>query len=84
MFFPDRTELYARRAGRASTYRLLFDRLAADGLPVLDMMAGFDRLAPRWTTRRLMRRSHYAPYGNRLVAAYLHQELTARGLLDRP
>ena len=84
VFFPDRTELDARRAGRASTYQLLFDRLTADGLPVIDMMAGFDRLAPRWTTRRLMRRSHYSPYGNRLVAAYLRAELIARGLLDRP
>lgn len=84
VFFPDRTELDEHRACRPSTYQLLFDRLAADGLPVIDMMGGFDRLAPGWTTRRIMRRNHYSPYGNRLVAAYLHQELAARGLFDRP
>lgn len=81
VFFPDRTELDARRDGRAITYRPLRDLLVADGVPVVDLLDGFDALAPGWTTRRIMRRSHYSPRGNRLVASWLAAELERRGLV---
>lgn len=83
VFFPDITELDARRDGRPITYRPLLEALAADGVPVVDVLEGFDRRAPGWTTKQILRRSHYSPWGNRLVAEILRDELVARGLLPR-
>lgn len=80
VLFPDRTELDARRDGRAITYRPLRDRLLEEGIPVVDVLAGFDALAPGWTTEKILRRSHYAPWGNELAAQYLAGELAKRKL----
>jgi len=81
VFFPDITELDARRDGRPITYRPLLERLAADGVPVVDVLEGFDRRAPGWTTKRILRRSHYSPWGNQLAAEVVHDALVSRGLL---
>ena len=80
VLFPDRTELDARRDGRAITYRPLRDRLVEEGIPVVDVLDGFDAHAPGWTTERILRRFHYAPWGNELVAKVLARELAARKL----
>jgi hypothetical protein len=83
VFLPDRTDLNAHAAGRAPTYRPLLERLAADGVPVADVLPGFDRLAPGWTTEDLLPGSHYSASGNRLVALVLRDELRARRLVAR-
>ena len=84
VIFPDRTELDARRDGRAISYRPLRDRLRDEGIPVVDVLDGFDALAPDWTTEKVLRRSHYAPWGNELVAGFLAQQLVARQLVPAP
>ena len=81
VIFPDRTELDARRDGRAISYRSLRDRLVQEGIPVVDVLDGFDALAPGWTTEKILRRSHYAPWGNALVARHLAGELARRRLV---
>lgn len=81
VLFPDRTELDARRDGRAITYRPLRDRLIGEGIPVVDVLDGFDALAPGWTTGKILRRSHYGPWGTELVARILAGELIARRLV---
>jgi hypothetical protein len=80
VIFPDRTDLDARRDGRPVSYRPLHDRLRDEGIPVVDVLEGFDTLAPDWTTERILRCSHYAPWGNELVARVLAQQLVARQL----
>ena len=82
VFFPDRTELDAHHDGRPSTYQPLLDRLAAEGVPVTDVLAGFDRLRPGLdhaagscaaaTTRRTA--TAWSP-------SILRDELVARGLV---
>lgn len=84
VFFPDITELDARRDGRPITYRPLLERLVADGVPVVDVLEGFDRRAPGWTTKKILRRSHYSPWGNQLAAEIVHDALVSRGLLPPP
>lgn len=81
VLFPDRTELEARRAGHTIRYRPLRDRLREEGIPVVDVLEGFDELEPGWTTERILRRTHYAPWGNELVARVLAQQLVARQLV---
>jgi len=81
VLFPDRSELDARRDGRAIAYRPLRDRLVGEGIPVVDALDGIDALAPGWTTEEILRRVHYSPYGNELVAGVLAGELARRKLV---
>ena len=47
---------------------------------MVGVLDGFHAHAPGWTTERILRRFHYAPWGNELVAKVLARELAARKL----
>lgn len=83
VILPDLGDLDLHQAGRPTTYQPLLDRVRAAGLPVIDMMDGFDCRLPGWRPKQLIRRTHYSVLGNRLVASHLRDELDARGLLPR-
>jgi hypothetical protein len=82
LLFPQRRDLLNRREGRPDAYGPLRDSLRQRGYLVVDLLEAFARHDPEGT---LLRRKfvHYPARGNRMVAQYLADWLTANALLTR-
>lgn len=79
VLFPDRGDLRAHRDGRPASYAPLRADLEKRGLPVIDLLAAFDRYDPKG---EMARRDfiHYPRDGNRFVGQYVRDVLVEKGL----
>src|SRR5690606_27866940 len=74
VLMPSRFDIAHRRDGKPTAYHHLAAMLQARGRRYVDLVDGFQQLAPEVPLRQLAR-VHYTRRGNRIAALWLHREL---------
>jgi hypothetical protein len=80
---PSRFDIGHRRDGDPTAYHHLPAMLEARGRRFVDLVDGFQELAPEVPLRQLAR-VHYTRRGNRIAALWLHRELVRLDLIPPP
>lgn len=83
VLMPSRFDIAHRRDGKPTAYHHLPALLQARGRRYVDLVDGFQELAPEVPLRQLAR-VHYTRRGNRTAALWLHRELERLELIPAP